>query len=87
MMASNLIFAVFIVDARIIICVAHPLQQGRFACISSANDQNPEVSIFLAEFYSVNIAHCRSVCWCVEGRLCSFRPDRTGTKWNAVNGI
>ena len=38
MMASHLILAVFIVYARIIVCVAHPLQQGRFACISSAND-------------------------------------------------
>ena len=36
--ASHLILVVFIVDTRIIVCVAHPLQQGRFACISPADD-------------------------------------------------
>lgn len=38
MPVAHLIFVVFVVDARIFVCVAHPLQQGRFACIRSAND-------------------------------------------------
>ena len=60
---SDLIFVAFVVNARIFVCVAHPLQQCCFACIRSPNHENPEVGVLLSEFDSVDVrvAHCRSV--------------------------
>ena len=49
------VFIFFIVDTRLLICVADSLQESCFAGVGTADDKNAKLTVFLSNF--VVVAH------------------------------
>jgi len=61
---AHQVFSLF-VNARILSCVAHPLEQRRFPCICSTDNKDAKVAVFGSEFCSflrVNWSCCCNEC-------------------------
>jgi len=61
---AHQVFAL-VVNARILSCVAHPLEQRRFPCICSTDNKDAKVAVFGSEFRSflrVNWSCCCNEC-------------------------
>ena len=56
---THQVLIVFVVDTRVLGCVADSLQERRFASIGPADYKDTKVSIFLSKVIEITVAHGR----------------------------
>ena len=56
---THQIFPIFVIDARLLCCIANSLEKCRFASIGPPDDEYTEMTVFLSKFeIGLGAGHC-----------------------------
>ena len=73
-MNAHQVLIIFVVDTRILCCIADSFQERRFASISPTDYKDTKASIFRSEVIGTKVAHGR----------CGWNPVDEGLRGNAA---